>query len=233
MGRVIDYTLQAKSGQYENVLNACIVFSDLFGEHNLSEDLIVVTDNAVTPSSSELPGVSHRRNLLVRVNWSSGLAGRLGHGRSIFLRNNENLSAWSQRWRRRRSRGRRVLVIPVVRGSRTQLHDTHAIGPWILRPRHGDGEKGCSAKRNGRALIDPGDVPSTLGLLCHTRSPTGYRLWLHCAPRRTDKGLDLQGGLGRQTAVLNFKSHCARLAGDSADPVEVDDRVRRCTGNKR
>ena len=48
MSSVIEYTMQAKPGQYDNVMSAYITFADQFGEHNLSEDLILVTGNAVT-----------------------------------------------------------------------------------------------------------------------------------------------------------------------------------------
>ncbi len=48
MSSVIEYTMQAKPGQYDNVMSAYIAFADQFGEHNLSEDLILVTGNAVT-----------------------------------------------------------------------------------------------------------------------------------------------------------------------------------------
>lgn len=48
MSSVIEYTMQAKPGQYDNVMSAYIAFADEFGEHNLSEDLILVTGNAVT-----------------------------------------------------------------------------------------------------------------------------------------------------------------------------------------
>lgn len=48
MGSVIEYTMQAKPGQYDNVMNAYVAFADQFGEHNLSEDLILVTGNSVT-----------------------------------------------------------------------------------------------------------------------------------------------------------------------------------------
>ena len=48
MSSVIEYTMHAKPGQYDNVMSAYIAFADAFGEHNLSEDLILVTGNAVT-----------------------------------------------------------------------------------------------------------------------------------------------------------------------------------------
>ena len=48
MSSVIEYTMQAKPGQYDKVMSAYIAFADEFGEHNLSEDLILVTGNAVT-----------------------------------------------------------------------------------------------------------------------------------------------------------------------------------------
>lgn len=48
MSSVIEYTMQAKPGQYDNVMSAYVAFADHFGEHNLSEDLILVTGNAVS-----------------------------------------------------------------------------------------------------------------------------------------------------------------------------------------
>ena len=48
MGSVIEYTMHAKPGQYDNVLNAYVAFADQFGERNLSEDLILVTGDPVT-----------------------------------------------------------------------------------------------------------------------------------------------------------------------------------------
>jgi len=43
VSNVIEYTMHAKPGQYDNVLNAYVEFADQFGERNLSEDLILVT----------------------------------------------------------------------------------------------------------------------------------------------------------------------------------------------
>ena len=48
MGSVIEYTMHAKPGQYDNVLNAYVAFADQFGERNLSEDLILVTGDPET-----------------------------------------------------------------------------------------------------------------------------------------------------------------------------------------
>jgi hypothetical protein len=48
VGSVIEYTMHAKPGQYDNVLNAYVAFADQFGERNLSEDLILVTGDPET-----------------------------------------------------------------------------------------------------------------------------------------------------------------------------------------
>lgn len=48
MSNVIEYTMRAKPGQYDNVINAYIAFADKFGERNLSEDLILVTGDPET-----------------------------------------------------------------------------------------------------------------------------------------------------------------------------------------
>ncbi len=48
MSNVIEYTMHAKPGQYDNVLNAYVEFADQFGERNLSEDLILVAGDPST-----------------------------------------------------------------------------------------------------------------------------------------------------------------------------------------
>lgn len=48
MSNVIEYTMHAKPGQYDNVLDAYVEFADQFGERNLSEDLILVTGDPVS-----------------------------------------------------------------------------------------------------------------------------------------------------------------------------------------